>query len=202
MPDAATDRRPPYQNIRELIATGRKTNPSIFRDAGTYWDEHYSDAALRDRRARELKEHRAFCLANIGSTRTEIGLKHGKGIKYPKHMEPWMRLSFATDDLRTANLDFSVLKRPDRIAWAARVLVLAWVTTDPDAADSGLNLTEFERTEWCVVKHIELTAPPPNVPDHWEPAVDTGLVLQRCSATGSQSKGAERTPRFLSREHR
>ncbi len=173
MPPTRRSLRGAYRQVRELVADGMQLRPSVLLDAGAYWDDTYSSQAVRDRHARKLRRERALDLVRLGTTRTHVGVRHRK---LPRVIEPWMRLTIALDDLANKPIDFSTLKRNDRIAWAARIVVLAWTTTDPDAAESEFKLTDLQQADWCAVPDVDLAEFSPTLDSDWEPAVDTDLL--------------------------
>ncbi len=72
----------------------------------------------------------------------------------------------ATVDLESNPPDYTALTEQDRLVWAARVAVLAWVLMDPDAGKSPIQLTVLQQEEWTGEQGYDPTQRPQEVNEY------------------------------------
>ena len=142
------DRDVIVRNISEIGARARdhvRGNPDEYRDAGAWFDDHYSYAACRRRAEVDRAQVRKDC--PVGAPIRRATTRRGD-------YTPTARLARVCRDLRgkyldkTGALDAGLAMSMD-MEDARRILILAWLLFDPDAHLIKPALCDFATLPWA-----------------------------------------------------
>lgn len=126
-----------WESILKRVHVVVRSNPDQFLDSGRWFDEEYSDKAVKSRRQRvdngESVPHASAAMMP--------GVKEGDDSRY------W-RLNCINCDLQADPPNLSMSSLDDVDSWARRVLLYVALVTDRNASQYAESLTELATLEW------------------------------------------------------
>jgi hypothetical protein len=199
-----------FCDIRDAVVGHKKQ----IAEAQSFLQRTYSISAIRARERHGFDRLTRPMLEARGMKR-EDALKESRTMRKPP--EGWKRKRLSTKNATTfrllqfirdlADLDLTSESQGIRIIWAWRILYVAFLVTDPDAAEGGLPPDELLRTPWDERGSLgrwwareSAYGQPPF--EHWNELTRLALVIIRRDAPkGNQRRNWLPEAVFLVRDH-
>jgi hypothetical protein len=126
------------------IASHIQANPKDYKEAGKWLDEYCSESAYWTRKKEELEKLKEKCDSFPVLLHQQEVNRLENEIKEKRTPASIIRFQEAQHYLLDNYRDQEFLSKEV----AAKIIIITWLLTDPDAGKANLHITEFEKWKW------------------------------------------------------